>query len=176
MKKGLIISIILLLIGSSAYSQHTVVLISGEKIEGVVMEIRQDTLHFAVQLQMTKVPIRKVSSIFFNEFVAYDGELIANGKPQTIWSGDYLIKYVIKDREMIKAPAISVGTEDKGTVVVRVVVDRYGNVLEANPGYTGSTTSNTYLFTKAKFAAQGAKFNQHMTGPLRTNALIIITY
>ncbi|MFC2110926.1 hypothetical protein ACFLQ5_00585 [Bacteroidota bacterium] len=176
MRRKLFLSIIVLILGLGAYSQHTVVLVSGEKIEGVVMEIRHDTLFFAVQLQMTEIPLKKVSSIFLKEYVAYDGELIANGEPQTIWSGDYLIKYVIKDRKMITPPKISIGTEDKGTVVVQVVVDRYGNVLECHPGYTGSTTSNKYLFTKAKFAAQGAKFNSHMTGPVRTNALIIITY
>lgn len=176
MKIKLIILLIGLFIGLEAIAQHTVVLISGDKVEGVVMEIKNDTLFFAVQLQMTKIPLKKVSSIFFNEYVAYDGELIANGEPQTIWSGEYLIKYVIKDRTMITPPKISIGSEDKGTVVIEVVVDRYGNVLEAQPGVTGSTTSNKYLLTKAKFAAQGAKFSKHMTGPVRTKALIIITY
>ena len=176
MKRKILLTIIGIVLGFGAYSQHTVVLISGEKIKGVVLEIKNDTLFFAVQLQMTKIPLRKVSSIFFHEHKAYDGELVANGKPQTIWSGDYLIKYVIKDRIMITPPKISIGSEDKGTVVVHVVVDRYGNVLETMSGYTGSTTSNKYLLTKAKFAAQGAKFNKHMKGPVRTKALIIITY
>jgi len=52
----------------------------------------------------------------------------------------------------------------------------YGNVLNAEPGATGSTTTNAYLYGKAKIAAMEAKFSQHMTGPVKTTGTITITY
>jgi len=176
MKRHILFILAILYFGINAYAQHTLIMKSGEKTEGVVIELKNDTIIFYVNLMMEKVPLRDVSAIYFNEYVAYKGDLLKNDDVKSIWSGDYLIKYVLKDRVMITPPVITIGTEDKGTIVVLVVVDRYGNVVESEPGYVGSNTSNKYLLTKAKFAAQGAKFEKHMTGPPKTKGTIIITY
>lgn len=159
-----------------AFSQHTIIMRSGEKLKGVVMEIRHDTLKVVLKRKMTEIPLVEVSSIFFNEHVAYDGSFDPNEKEKSIKSGDYLIKYVMKNRSIATPPVISNATENKGTVVVDVTIDRYGNVLTTKAGAPGSTTSSEYLYIKAEYAAKSTRFNEHLRGPHRTKGTIIITY
>jgi len=160
----------------AASAQHTVVMKTGEKLKGVVLEINNDTLHMAIAREINHIELKYISSIFFDEYVRYDGSLLLDEEPKTIMSGDYLIEYQMKDRELVKAPVISIGTEDKGRVVVEVTVNRSGLVMAAVPGITGSTTSNEYLLTKAKFAAQGAQFEKSKVAPVAQKGTIIITY
>ena len=49
-------------------------------------------------------------------------------------------------------------TQEDGTVVVDIVVDRNGNVIKATPGGRGSTTTNSTLYKMAKDAALQARF------------------
>ncbi len=178
MNKSFFTTIIFFFVGLICFSQHTIIMKSGEKIKGVVMEIQYDTITFVIgpNFKSTKIPLKNVSSIFFNEYIAYNGELLKNDKIKTARSGNYTINYVLKDRKMTIIPKISIGTEDKGSVVVLITVDRYGNVVSAEPGYVGSTTSNKYLYAKAKFAAQEAKFDESPLGPLKTKGIMTITY
>lgn len=53
-------------------------------------------------------------------------------------------------------------TQEDGTVVVDIVVDKYGNVIKANPGARGSTTTNPILYKQAKEAALKAKFTKKL--------------
>ncbi|MBN2745870.1 MAG: hypothetical protein JXR34_04015 [Bacteroidales bacterium] len=168
--------IVFLAITFFSQSQHHVVLKNGKKIECVVMSLNNDTLEIYVDMNVMKLPLIEVSSIFFAQQVAYDGGLLAETPEQTIQSGNYSIRYKIRGRKIIKAPVISNATEKKGRVVVRVEVDKYGNVLKAEPGYIGSTTSDKYLFAKAMKAAQDTKFDVYMEGPITTEGLIIIEY
>ncbi|GAB4382148.1 MAG: hypothetical protein Kow0075_13950 [Salibacteraceae bacterium] len=164
--------------GSLLKAQHTVVLKSGEKIQGVVMELHEDNLTVYVNRQPKTIALRDVSSIFFDEYVPYDGKLLDDTPTKTIRSADggYLIEYRMKDREMTTPPRISNATEKHGTVVVEVVINRSGTVLRAKAGVTGSTTSDEYLLTKAEYACKGARFNEHMTGPIETTGTITIHY
>ncbi len=157
-------------------AQHHVVLKNGKKIECVVMSLNNDTLEVYVDMKVMKLPLIEVSSIFFAQQVAYDGGLLAETPEQSIQSGNYTIKYKIRGRKIIKAPVITNATEKKGRVVVQVEVDKYGNVLKAEPGYIGSTTSDKYLLAKAMKAAQDTKFDVYMEGPITTEGLIIIEY
>ena len=174
--KGFWILLVVLLLSGPALAQHSVVLKNGDKVKGVVMELKEDVLYVAVNREMRKIPLIEVSSIFFNEYVPYDGSFTDSTPEKTIKSGKYLIKYQLKDREMVQAPKVSIGTEDKGTVVVKIKVGRTGTVFFAEPGQPGSTTSSEYLYTKAKFAAMGARFNPHPKGPIETEGTITITY
>ncbi|MBL4651880.1 MAG: hypothetical protein JKY53_03300 [Flavobacteriales bacterium] len=157
-------------------AQHTVVLKSGEKMEGVVMSINNDVLSFYSSQMMQEIQLVDVVSIFFNEHVAYDGSFDPTEEVKKIESGKYILLYQMKDRKMVKAPIISNATENKGRVVVDVTIDKYGIVHRAKAGATGSTTSNNYLYIKAEFAAKGARFSEHKTGPLETKGTIIIDY
>ncbi|MBL4658352.1 MAG: hypothetical protein JKX73_10150 [Flavobacteriales bacterium] len=165
-----------LILSMNLLAQHSVILKSGEKLAGVVLMIRNDTLHMSVERKMNFIELKYVSSIFFNEYVPYDGELLLDDDVKTMMSGDYLIEYQMKDRTLVTPPVISIGTEDQGKVVVEVEINRSGLVMKANPGITGSTTSNEYLLTKAKFAAQGARFEQSKVAPVVQKGTIIISY
>ena len=168
--------LIVLICSDCSYSQHTIVLKTGEKLKGVVLGLENDTLKMAIQREFTMVEMKYVSSIFFDEYVAYDGSLLLNDETKTIKSGKYLIEYQMKDRDMINPPRISIGTEDKGTVVVEITINRSGLVIKSESGITGSNTSNEYLLTKAKFAAQGARFEKSAVAPIEQKGTITITY
>ena len=160
----------MLLISSSVMAQHSVVLKTGDKIEGVVMELMDDELTIYVNRQPKKIMLRDISSIFFDEYVPYDGSLKSETPIRKIKSADggYMVEYQILDRNMIQAPRLSNATEKRGTVVVEVIVNRSGTVLKVKSGVTGSTTSDEYLLTKAEYACKGIKFNEYMKAPLET--------
>ena len=52
-----------------------------------------------------------------------------------------------------------------GTVVVRILVDQYGNVTSATPGVHGTTVQDATLWNAAKEAALKAKFNISSSAP-----------
>jgi hypothetical protein len=157
-------------------AQHSLVLKSGEKIDCVVLSLNNDVWNIFVDGQEKKVQMKEVTSVFFNEYVPYDGVFVPNSKETTLQVDGFTVKYQMKDRTMVQNPKVSIGTEDKGTVVVKVVIDRYGNILSAEPGQSGSTTSNKYLYTKAQAAAKTAKFDENLKGPLKTEGTITIVY
>ncbi|PCH92443.1 MAG: hypothetical protein COB85_08135 [Bacteroidetes bacterium] len=174
--KNLIVLTVCLFSGVNIYGQHSVILKSGERLQGVVLALLNDTLQMAIEREMTLIDMKEVTSIFFDEYVPYDGSLLLDDNVKFIKSGKYLIEYQMKDRLMTNPPVVSIGTEDKGKVVVEVTVNRTGLVMKAIPGITGSTTSSEYLLTKAKFAAQGARFEPAPQGPIEQKGTIAITY
>ena len=168
--------ILSLSISSLLFSQHIVIKKSGAKIKGVVMGIQHDTLILIMNGKLTKIHMRDISSIFFDEYVAYDGSVLDNDIEKVVKSGDYTIKYKLKDRTIVQIPKISCATLDKGIVVVTIYVDRYGNVISAESGAIGSTTTNEYLYAKAQFAAMEAKFDQSPNAPIKTQGTLTIIY
>lgn len=170
------ILLIAILFGFSVQAQHTIVLKSGEKIDGIVMSLNHDVWEVVVNNNIQKIQMKDVTSIFFKEHVPYDGAFVADGEEKVLKVDGFTVKYQIKGREMIRLPKVSIGSEDKGTVVVKISVDRYGNIEKAEPGAPGSTTSNAYLYAKAKAAAQSAQFDKDLKGPLSTEGIITIIY
>jgi len=65
----------------------------------------------------------------------------------------------LKGRAVVKPPKLPSDTKEEGKVVVDIVVDKEGNVIEANPNGRGTTTSSVALKAKAKQAALATKFN-----------------
>lgn len=161
---------------SNLMAQHTLVLSSGQKVECVVMSLNNDLLSVMVAGKEKQYQMKNVSSIFFKEYVPYDGVFIPEAKEKEIVVDGFTVRYNMKDRSLDRKPEVSVGTEDKGAVVVSIVIDRYGNVISAVPGAPGSTTSNSYLYTKAESAAKSAKFSQNLKGPLETEGTITFVY
>ncbi len=168
----------MLMISMISVSQHSVVLKTGERLEGIVMELQDDVLTVFINRVPKEIPLRDVQSVFFNEYVPYDGSLVDDTPKKRIKSadGNYMLEYQVKDREMIKAPRVSNATQKKGLVVVEIIVNRAGTVLKTKAGVVGSTTSDEYLLTKAEYACMGAKFKEHPTGPLETKGTITINY
>lgn len=171
-----IATLLFIILSTTLFAQHTVVLSSGQKEEGVVLSIKHDVLTLAKDGNEEKYQMKEVSSIFFKEYVPYDGAFIKEGEEKTLQVDGFTVKYQIKGREMTRPPKVSIGTEDKGAVVVKITVDRYGNIRSAEPGMPGSTTSNQYLYTKAKTAAKSAQFDENLKGPLITEGTITIIY
>lgn len=62
-------------------------------------------------------------------------------------------------RAVVKPPKLPSDTKEEGKVVVDIVVDKEGNVIEASPNGRGTTTSSAALKAKAKQAAMATKFN-----------------
>lgn len=161
---------------SIVFSQHTLVLKGGEKVSGVVIELKDDVLSMVVDRKMKTYEMIDVSTIFFNEHVPYDGALLDDTEEITFKVEQFTVKYAVKDRTIIRTPKVSIGTQDKGTIVVDVVVDRYGNIRNVKAGANGTTTSNEYLHIKAETAAKSAKFDENLTGPIETKGTITIVY
>lgn len=159
-----------------AYSQHTIILQSGEKIEGVVLSLQHDVWTVFIDGKEKKVDMKEVTSVFFKEYVPYDGQYSDDIEEVSFEVDGFTVKYKIVDREMIQKPKVSIGTQDHGTVVVKVNVDRYGHVRSAEAGAPGSTTASAYLYAKAVTAAKSAKFNEHLKGPINTEGTITIVY
>jgi hypothetical protein len=86
------------------------------------------------------------------------------------------VSYVMSGRKMIKEPKIDNLTMEKGIVVVEITINKYGNVVKAVPGIEGSTTTSNYLLTKAKQAAESAKFDTSPVMPLEQKGSITITF
>ena len=176
MFRKITLSIVFSMLLLSAVGQHFVILKSGKKIECVVNALNNDTLEIYVDMMLQKVPLSEVTSIFFAQHVEYDGKLTEESETLSVKSGAYTIEYKIKDRKMINIPPVSNSSEKKGRVVVKITIDRYGNVKSAEPGYIGSTTTDKYLLTKAMVVAKAAHFDTDMTGPLSVEGIIIIDY
>lgn len=62
-------------------------------------------------------------------------------------------------------PKPSYSAQKEGTVVVRIKVDQYGNVIEAVPGVEGTTVTDKDLWNAARQAALKAHFNQTADAP-----------
>lgn len=75
------------------------------------------------------------------------------------------IDYQLSGRSMKKMPSIEDNSRSVGKVVVRIVVDRDGNVIKAVPGQDGSTTIESSLLEKARQGALQTKFSPKPDGP-----------
>lgn len=87
-----------------------------------------------------------------------------------------MVRYKVADRVISKAPRVDNLTQEKGTVVVDITIDKYGHVMKAIPGAPGSTSNSDYLKTKAKQAAESALFNNVPTAPLEQKGYMIIVF
>jgi hypothetical protein len=161
-------------IASSA--QHTVLLKDGEMLKGEVIRLDKGTLIMMHNGAPRNLRVEDVRTIQF--FIDSGSEVTSASTGRKSFSGpNGAVAYTMDGRDMIKFPKITLGTNDQGTVVVDVMIDRYGNVKIAEPGAPGTRTSNdTYLFPKAKLACQEAKFNSDPKAPLETRGQVFVEF
>lgn len=62
-------------------------------------------------------------------------------------------------------PLPSYSVQNSGTVVVRILVDQYGKVIEAQAGVKGTTVNDASLWESARKAALAATFNLDASAP-----------
>jgi len=75
------------------------------------------------------------------------------------------ISYDLGGRGFQSLPKPNYDYQGEGKVVVEVSVDRSGKVIQARPGFTGSTTLDDYLLKVAKEAALKARFEAKSNAP-----------
>ena len=69
-------------------------------------------------------------------------------------------------------PLPAYGVQKAGRVVVRITVDREGNVTDAIPGYEGTSVQDRSLWNAARQAALQAKFNANPKAPITQEGTI----
>lgn len=160
-------------------AQQIVTLKSGEKMNGKVVSLNNGVVDFLFKGNTMKINTTEIYSINFAE-ASSSGESTAVTQREVgekqITSGDYIVRYKVADRTISKPPKIDNLTQEKGTVVVEISIDKYGHVIKAVPGAPGSTTNSEYLKTKAKQAAESALFNNVPTAPLEQKGYITIAF
>lgn len=182
MKKILLLLVLAVTNSGILFAQHNLTLKSGEKMIGTVKTLNNDQVEFLFKGNVMKIPVSDIYSIHFSS-----GESGVTGKESTaaeqreigekqVMAGSYMIRYKVADRIISKPPRVDNLTQEKGTVVVDVTINKYGNVMKAIPGAPGSTTNSEYLKTKAKQAAESAMFNNVPTAPLEQKGYMIIVF
>jgi len=106
-----------------------------------------------------------------------------NGDPNSDNMGDYSygkgnkgVGYSLGGRKMSSFPSISDNSQSTGKIVVKIKVDRKGNVLAAQFQQKGSTIMNADLRQKSEKAAMQAKFSPNADAPEEQWGTIIIDY
>ena len=167
---------LLFLFPVAAFSQHTLILKDGEHLGGELKWVKGSVVNFFTDGRPLEMDISTVRTIHFYDSAAKPAPVMSEPR-KTFSSGFDRIEYIMDGRNMTQFPKIVIGQEASGTVVVDVAIDRYGNVISAEPGAAGSeTTDDKYLFYKAKFACQEAKFDTYPTAPLRTEGKVFVVF
>jgi len=171
--KNTILVVGFLAFSASAIAQHTVVMKSGDKMDGLVTSLNNGVIEIHKNQTVSKINLSEVSEIIFDK----PGQTATSEiGEKSLVAGSYMIRYKVADRIISKPPRIDNMTQKKGTVVVTVSINKYGNVIKATPGAPGSTTSDEYLLTKAKQGAESAIFNNVPTAPLEQTGYISIPF
>ena len=170
-----------MLFSMGAFAQQTIQLKTGEKRIGEVKSLNNGVVDFQFKGAIQKIKTSDIHSINFVEGGEKEvAEASSNfrGEPgeKQVSSGDYKVRYKVADRTIAKPPKIDNLTQEKGTVVVDISIDKYGHVKKAVPGVPGSTTTSEYLKTKAMQAAQSAQFDNVPTAPLEQTGYMVIVF
>jgi hypothetical protein len=174
MFKKILFSASAIFFGISVSAQHTIHMKKGDKIEGLVVSLNNGVVEIQKNQTTSKINLSEVSSIEFSK-AGGESSSAEVGEKQ-INAGSAMVRYKVADRIIERAPRVDNMTQKKGTVVVSVSVNKYGNVIKATPGAAGSTTNDEYLYTKAKQAAESAMFNKVPTAPLEQTGYMIIPF
>jgi len=181
MKSILLTSLTVLSCALFLQAQHTVVLKTGEQMSGKVQSLSNGVIVFDFKGNSMKLKVDDVSSILFSQTSvpvksagAGGSKLPSEPGEKSITANNSVVRYKVADRTIIKPPVINNLTQEKGTVVVTVTIDKYGHVRKAVPGAEGSTTKSDYLWTKAKQAAESALFDNVPNAPLEQTGYMII--
>ena len=159
-----------------SFSQHTLIMKDGTFISGELQSMKGNTISFFAAERPLDIDISTVRTIHFYDTEKKEPVAVFTVK-KMFNSGFDRIEYSMDGRNMIKFPKITIGNDAKGIVVVDVTIDKYGNVMSAEPGAAGSkTTDDKYLFYKAKFACQEAKFDTYSTAPLSTSGKVFVVF
>jgi len=91
-------------------------------------------------------------------------------------NGDGVGGYKLTGRSISNRPKVEDNSKETGKVVVQIIVDRNGRVIEANPGFKGSTTLHPSLLAKAKAGAMQARFSPNPNAPEEQEGTITFVF
>lgn len=81
------------------------------------------------------------------------------------------ISFDLKDRENLFLQTPEYNYQAEGVVVVKITVDKNGDVINAVAGVKGSTTLDDYLLQVARKAALQSKFSKKPDAPVQTGTI-----
>jgi colicin import membrane protein len=84
--------------------------------------------------------------------------------------------YGLSGRSLVGRGKESQKCNEKGIVVVEIVVNRNGVVVEANPGVKGTTNSKSCLLEPAKATAMSYKWNADPKAPDRQIGFVVVNF
>lgn len=163
----------------NAFSQHSFIFKSGEVKTGNLVSILNGVVTYSARGINMVCNVNELKRIELEQTMPAVTSGTASAAPadeQTMSLGKFSLKYAMKGRNITNTPKVENMTEERGTVVLDVTIDKYGNVTSAIPGAAGSTTNSKYLFTKAEQAAKSAKFDTSPTAPLKTSGTITVVF
>jgi TonB family protein len=101
----------------------------------------------------------------------------SGNNPNSVGPGGTGISIKLDGRSALSLPKPRYTEQEDGTVVVKITVDRDGNVINATTdGVRGSTTTNKNLHNEAITAARKAKFNLKADAPPEQIGFITYTF
>ncbi len=100
-----------------------------------------------------------------NENGSKDGRGGGDTGPGTGDSGPDGVSFELSGRKVKQLPVVEDNSKSVGKVIVKIIVNKNGEVVKAMPGQVGSTTTETALLQKAKEGALRTKFSSRSDGP-----------
>lgn len=104
-----------------------------------------------------------------------DAVIVENDEYEVKGQGSAAIQ--LKGRTLLGSlPKPSYVSQTEGVVVVQIMVDEYGAVVEAVPGAEGTTISDKAMWKAARSAALKTHFNQSAKAPVLQTGTITYTF
>jgi hypothetical protein len=169
--KKIIFILSAILFSYSVNAQHTLVLKSGEKMNGEVKKLEDGKITFMFKGNAMTFTVAEIEAIYFSK-KAED----AAAKPAEQTTGMKGVSFEMAGRQLVKPPKAENLTMKKGIVVVAISIDKYGHIMKAEPGAEGTTTTDDYLLKLAKQGAESAMFDNCPKCPLEMKGTITLTF
>ncbi|MEM9078583.1 MAG: energy transducer TonB [Bacteroidota bacterium] len=104
------------------------------------------------------------------------GNPYANSSYGAPGSGSGTGGYGLNGRSLVSKGAVRHECNEDGKVVVRIVVDRSGKVIQATPGVQGSTNTAPCLLEPAKKTALSYRWNLDSKAPSKQTGFIVVNF
>jgi TonB family protein len=140
-------------------SLNKVVPVSSEKKSTSSQSLPSDVGSTVIKYKTRPATSNEAEVTSTSELTPTASVTVSQGTPGGSNISSLHMAFDLAQRKIVQLPKISSDTKEEGKVVVEIVVDRQGNVIEANPNGRGTTTSSAVLKIKARQTAMTAKFS-----------------
>lgn len=105
-----------------------------------------------------------------------DGDPYATSYYGTPGSGSGTSGYGLNGRSLVSKGKVQQDCNEEGRVVVKIIVDRNGKVINATPGVKGTTNNHPCLLDPAKKTAFKHKWNLDSKAPSRQVGFVVVNF